>query len=40
MDIAVPRDKRLTKEGENVGVTDESLEGGDFIGYERDDSGE
>ena len=40
MDIAVPRDKRLTKETEDVGVTDESLEGGDFIGYERDDSGD
>jgi arylsulfatase A-like enzyme len=34
MDVAVPRDKRLTKEAQ-----DERLEGGDFIGYEREKDG-
>lgn len=36
MDMAVPRDKRLTKEAPIA--KDERLEGGDFIGYDRDES--
>ncbi len=35
MDMAVPRDKRLTKEA--PAPQDERLEGGDFIGYEREE---
>lgn len=37
MDMAVPRDKRVTGETKAAAARDEKLESGDFIGYEREE---